>query len=77
MDEKENVKNFGDMVEAAVKLTRPWRVAFIIANVLWAAVFAAFICLAYLTPDTSYQYQDFDEHYQHQSSGYEVVTPGE
>jgi len=36
----------------------------------------AFILLAYLTPDTTYQVQNFEQQTQMQSSGTEVVTQG-
>lgn len=74
MDDKEKIQNFGDMVEATEKLTKPWRWALVITNFLWAVVFLAFILLAYLTPDTSYQMQDFEGQSQVQSAGTEVVT---
>lgn len=77
MDDKEKVQSFGDMVEAAEKLTKPWRRALIITNALWAGVMIAFILLAYLSPDTTYQTQEFDGHTQVQSSGTEVVTRGD
>lgn len=76
MDDKEKIQNFGDMVSATEKLTRPWRWALIITNALWAIVFMAFILLAYLTPDTTYQYQEVDGQPQIQSTGSEVVTQG-
>lgn len=76
MDNQEKIQNFGDMVEATQKLTKPWRVALALTNVLWAVVFAAFILLAYLTPDTSYQYQDFEAQSQIQTTGTETVTDG-
>ena len=64
------------MVDAAERLTKPWRIALLVTNLLWALVFAAFILLAYLMPDTSYQYQDFEGQAQVQSAGSEVVTQG-
>lgn len=76
MDDNEKIQNFGDMVQATEKLTKPWRIALIVTNVLWALVFAAFILLAYLTPDTTYQYQEVDGQAQVQSTGSEVVTQG-
>lgn len=76
MDHQENIQNFNDMVNATEKLTKPWRIALVITNVLWAVALIAFIGLAYLTPDTSYQYQDFDGNEQVQSTGTEVVTQG-
>lgn len=74
MNDTEKVQSFGDMVNATEKLTKPWRFALIITNLLWAVVFALFIAFAYLTPDTTYQYQDGQE--QMQSTGSEVVTNG-
>lgn len=74
MNDSEKIKCFGDMVSATEKLTKPWRWALVITNLLWAIVFTAFILLAYLTPDTTYQYQDGQE--QIQSTGTEVVTNG-
>lgn len=76
MNDSEKIQSFGDMVNATERLTKPWRYALYITNLLWAIVFAAFILLAYLTPDTSYQYQDFDKPAQVQSTGSEVVTNG-
>lgn len=72
----EKIQNFADMVEAAEKLTSPWRKALALTNILWAIVLAAFIAFAYLAPDTTYQAQEFDGHQQVQSSGTEVVTQG-
>ncbi|NCE63749.1 hypothetical protein D1159_03940 [Pseudoflavonifractor sp. 524-17] len=77
MDGNETIQSFGDMVNAAERLTKPWRVALLVTNFLWALVFALFIWLAYLSPDTSYQYQDFEGKAQVQSAGSEVVTQGD
>ena len=77
MDDKEKIQSFGDMVQATEKLTKPWRWALIITNILWALVFLAFILLAYLTPDTSYQMQDFEGQSQVQTTGTETVTNGD
>ncbi len=74
MNDTEKVQNFGDMVNATEKLTKPWRWALVITNILWAVVFLAFILLAYLTPDTTYQMHDFEEQSQVQSAGSEVAT---
>lgn len=76
MTGNEKIQSFGDMVQATERLTKPWRLALLITNALWAAVFLAFILLAYLTPDTVYQSQDFEGQVQTQSSGTEVVTQG-
>lgn len=76
MTDHEKIQSFGDMVNATEKLTKPWRIALIVTNILWALVFTAFILLAYLTPDTTYQYQEVDGQAQVQSTGSEVVTQG-
>jgi len=72
---KQTIENFGDMVTATERLTKPWRIALIVTNVLWAVVMATFIWLAYMSPDTSYQYQDLAGQTQTQSVGSEV-SPG-
>jgi len=77
MDDSEKIQSFSDLVEATEKLTKPWRVALFVTNVLWAAVFCAFILLAYLTPDTSYQMQNFEGQSQVQTTGTETVTHGD
>lgn len=76
MDGNEKIQSFSDMVNATEKLTKPWRIALVITNLLWAIALIAFIMLAYLTPDTSYQYQDFEANSQIQSTGTETVTQG-
>lgn len=76
MTDNEKIRSFGDMVQATEKLTKPWRLALIITNALWAIVFLAFILLAYLAPDTTYQYQEVEGQAQVQSTGSEVVTQG-
>ena len=76
MDGNEKIQSFSDMVNATEKLTKPWRIALVITNVLWAVALIAFIMLAYLTPDTSYQYQDFEANSQIQTTGTETVTQG-
>lgn len=76
MNDTEKVQSFGDMVNATEKLTKPWRWALVITNLLWAVVFGMFIAFAYLTPDTVYQSQDFEGQNQVQSAGSEVVTNG-
>lgn len=86
----DKIKEFADMVDAVERLTKPiqeenkrlheqidkihkdrWRERLIIG-----ILFLAFILLAYLTPDTSYQRQDFEGKSQVQSAGTEVVTHG-
>lgn len=77
MDDKEKIQSFGDMVDATEKLSKPWQesskrltIALILTNLFWALVLAAFIAFAYLTPETTYQEQDFDQNTQVQQSGY-------
>ena len=76
MDGNEKIQSFSDMVNATEKLTKPWRITLVITNLLWAIALIAFIMLAYLTPDTSYQYQDFEANSQIQTTGTETVTQG-
>lgn len=59
MTDNEKIQSFGDMVDATEKLTKPWRIALIITNVLWAVVFLAFIIFAYLSPVEMEQQQDY------------------
>ncbi len=77
MNDSEKIQSFSDLVNAAERLTRPWCWALIITNCLWAVVFLAFILLAYLTPETTYQYQDAESAQQVQSTGSEIVTNGQ
>lgn len=74
--DNEKIQNFADMVNATDKLAKPWRWALAITNILWAIVFTSFILLAYLTPDSSYQYQELPSQVQEQSMGSEIVTKG-
>lgn len=74
MTDDEKIQSFVDMVKATEKLARPWRIALLLTNVLWALVFTIFILMAYLTPETTYQYQEVDGQPQVQSTGSEVVT---
>lgn len=76
MEDKEKIQNFGDMVNGVDKLTKPWRIALVLTNLFWAVVLFAFIAFAYLTPETTYQSQDFTGQSQMQSTGSEVVTDG-
>lgn len=62
-------QNFKEWVDGAISLVRPWKLALILTNLFWAIVLGVFIFLAYMTPDTSYQYQDFESTTQTQASG--------
>lgn len=75
MTDTEKVQSFGEMVESTRKLTKPWIIALIVTNALWAAVTFSLIWFAYMTPIDVDQAQDFDGHTQNQ--GYsQGVTQG-
>lgn len=83
MDDKEKIQSFGDMVNATEKLSRPWQEqskrmtwALILTNLFWALVLVVFIAFAYLTPETTYQEQDFTNNTQYQQSGYPASFDG-
>lgn len=65
----ETKQSFKEWVDGAIALVKPWKVAFIVSNICWAIVLSLFIYLAYMSPDTSYQYQDFESSVQTQSDG--------
>lgn len=69
MDENKKLEDFSAFVKGGIELVRPWKWALIVTNVCWAFVLGLFIWLAYMSPDTSYQYQDFDGHIQTQADG--------
>lgn len=75
MSDTEKIQSFGDMVDAAERLTKPWRIALIVTNFLWAVCFLAFILLAYLTPVEMEQGQQLPDGTQSQSYS-EGVTGG-
>lgn len=75
MSDKEKIQSFGDMVEATEKLTKPWRIAMLVTNLLWAIVFLAFILMAYMTPMEITQGQNIDDQTQNQHYS-EGVTSG-
>lgn len=75
MDDKEKIESFGDMVQATERLTKPWRIALLATNLLWALVFAMFILLAYLMPVEMEQGQQLPDGTQSQSYT-EGVTGG-
>lgn len=68
MDDKKMIENFGDMVSATEKLTKPWRIALIVTNILWAIVVVMLVSYAYLIPSEMTQEQDFPS--QHQTQTY-------
>lgn len=70
MEEKNEamIQNFGDMVEATDRLTRPWRKAFWLSNILWAIIVALLISYAYLIPSEMSQEQNLTA--QHQAQVY-------
>lgn len=82
MNDSEKIQSFGDMVDATEKMAAPWRrtnliltIAMVVTNLFWAIALCLFIWFAYMAPDTTYQYQDFNDQHQGQSTGTEVVTP--
>lgn len=67
MTDNEKIQSFGDMVDATERLTKPWRYALFLTNILWAIVLFAFILLAYLTPVEMEQGQNIPDGSQTQS----------
>lgn len=67
MDDKEKIQSFGDLVEATERLTKPWRLALIITNVLWAVVVVLLVSYAYLIPSEMTQEQDLPSQHQMQT----------
>lgn len=65
----ETKQNFKEWIDGAISLVRPWKLALIFTNLFWAIVFMAFLFLAYMAPDTSYQYQDLESSVQTQADG--------
>lgn len=76
MDDKEKIQSFSDLVSATEKLTKPWRIALIVTNILWAVVVILLVCFAYLIPADMQQEQDFTGQTQTQYYG-EGVTHGD
>ena len=69
MNENEKtIQSFGDMVDAVEHLTKPWRRAFWLSNILWALIVALLISYAYLVPSEMTQEQDMTT--QHQAQTY-------
>ena len=67
MTDNEKIQSFGDMVEAARKLTFPWIVSPIVTNTLWAVVTFSLIWFAYMTPIDSSQTQNLPDGSQSQN----------
>ena len=78
MTEKETIQNFADMVEATRKLTKPWIIALIATNALWAIVTFALIWFAYMAPvDVDFeQAQDFSNQTQTQEYNHGATQGG-
>lgn len=76
MENKEKqIENFGDMVNAVEAITKPWRKAFWLSNIVWAIIVALLISYIYLVPSEMSQEQDITE--QHQTQTYtEGATAG-
>lgn len=67
MNDTEKIKSFGDMVDATERLTKPWRWALIITNLLWAIVVILLVSYAYLMPSEMTQEQDLPAQHQVQT----------
>lgn len=67
MNDTEKIKSFGDMVDATERLTKPWRWALIITNLLWAVVVILLVSYAYLMPSEMTQEQDLPSQHQVQT----------
>lgn len=74
-DTNDMVNNFGDMVNGANRLSKPWIlicillvVALIATNAFWASVHYKHLKLAYENTEEYHQTQDFDSHKQEQFS---------
>jgi hypothetical protein len=39
MSNEDKRLEFADLTKAVEKLSKPWRIAFVVSNLLWAAVF--------------------------------------
>lgn len=91
MDNKEMIQNFGDMVEATERMSKPWQeelksqkkhslILMLVTNLLWMIIVGMLIIFAYMpTEDVSYsqnQQQDADSYSQSQSSDYQSTTNG-
>lgn len=83
MTDKEKIENFGDMIDAVEKLTKPWKTfcawllaALVATNIIWGFVHWRQLKYAYMTPEEFSQTQEFNEQRQeqHQSQG---ATQGE
>lgn len=73
MDDKEKIRNFGDMVDASEKITKPWRIlcvwllaALVITNLIWGFVHWKQLQYAYMTPEEFTQTQHFEDKTQEQ-----------
>lgn len=75
MTDQEKIHSFGDMVEATRKLTKPWIIALIVTNALWAVVTFSLIWFAYMAPVDMDQTQDFTNQTQSQTYS-ESATKG-
>lgn len=84
MNDTEKATNFGEMMDATVnaarKITKPWIIALIVTNALWAIIVFTLVWFAYMAPtevDVN-QGQDFENQTQSQTYHYEErTTPGD
>lgn len=73
MNDNEKIQSFGDLVDAAEKLNKPWKtfcawllVALVLTNLIWGFVHWKQLQYAYMTPEEFTQTQEFDEQSQEQ-----------
>ncbi len=66
----DRLQEFKAWVNACQDLIRPWKVALIVTNCLWALVFAIFILLAYIMPYETDMSQDFKNEVHSYSQSY-------
>lgn len=76
MTDQDKIHSFGDMVEATRKLTKPWIIALIVTNALWAVVTFSLIWFAYMAPVDMDQTQDFTNQTQSQSYSESATNGG-
>jgi hypothetical protein len=45
---QEKRQEFGEMVRGAERLARPWKIALLVSNIIWAVLLAVVITVAYI-----------------------------
>jgi uncharacterized membrane protein (DUF485 family) len=49
----EKCQEFGEMVRGAERLAKPWKIALLVSNIIWAVVLIAFVAVISLAPAQS------------------------